>query len=169
MAEHPCELCGAELPVPRLAHADSVSIGADPAAVYALVTDIARTGEWSPICRSAWWDEGGGPRPGAWFTGHNEAGGAVWETRSQVEVAEPPREFAWLVGQGFVRWGYSIEPDGAGSRLTESWQLRPAGLVMFHERYGADAHARIALRAEQALAGIPETLAALKRIAEAGA
>jgi len=38
---------------------------------------------------------------------------------------------------------------------------------MFEERFGADANAQVANRAELARTGIPATLAALKEIAEA--
>ena len=34
-------------------HSDSVDIDAAPAAVYALVADITRMGEFSPVCKSA--------------------------------------------------------------------------------------------------------------------
>lgn len=37
---------------------------------------------------------------------------------------------------------------------------------MFGEKYGAEADAQIADRTQQALDGIPKTLAAIKRIAE---
>lgn len=38
---------------------------------------------------------------------------------------------------------------------------------MFEEKYGDGAHVQITDRAQQALDGIPKTLAAIKRIAEA--
>src|SRR5699024_7896325 len=101
--------------------------------------------------------------------GRNEADGASWETGSKVIAAERGREFAWLVGGGFVRWGYILEPGDHGTRLTESWEFRPEGIEMFHDKYGDAAPERIELRTRQARAGIPATLAAIKRIAEAEA
>ncbi len=83
----------------------SVVVDATSEQLYALVSDVTRTGEWSPICRECWWDEGSGPEVGAWFSGRNEVPGRTWETRSQVVVAEPGREFAWQVGGNLVRWG----------------------------------------------------------------
>ena len=160
-----CEICG-EPSSTQLSHAETITVATDPEALYDLVSDVTRTGEWSPICRAAWWDEGDGPRADAWFTGRNQTGDTVWETRSLVETAERPREFAWLVSGGFVRWGYSLEPVDGGTALTESWQLRRAGLQMFHDKYGNGAHDRIALRSSQALEGIPLTLAAIRKIAE---
>ncbi|MBO0729444.1 MAG: SRPBCC family protein [Acidimicrobiaceae bacterium] len=145
---------------------ESITIDAPPEFVYDLVTDIGRTGEWSPICRTCWWRDEQGARVGAWFTGRNEADGRVWETESQVAVADRGREFAWLVGGKYARWGYRLEPAGGGTRLTESWEFLPAGQAMFRERYGPQANDRIALRRGQAAHGIPATLAAIKRIAE---
>jgi hypothetical protein len=83
-------------------------------------------------------------------------------------AAEPGREFAWLVGGAWARWGYTFTPVDGGAEVTESWRFMPAGLARFEERYGADAPAQIADRAEAARTGIPVTLAAIKKTAEAG-
>ncbi|HEY7045886.1 MAG TPA: SRPBCC family protein [Jatrophihabitantaceae bacterium] len=146
---------------------ESIDIDAAPETVYDLVTDISRTGEWSPICRGCWWPDGQGLREGAWFVGRNEAGGHVWETESQVAVADRGREFAWLVGGRYVRWSYRFDDLATGgTRLTESWEFLPEGRAMFREKYGPDAQARFELRRSQAIGSIPATLAAIKGIAE---
>lgn len=157
------------MPEPRhdLRHSDSIVVACPPEVVYDLVSDVARTGEWSPVCTACWWDEGDGPRAGAWFTGHNETPARTWETRSQVETADRGREFAWLVGGSWVRWAYGLEPVDGGTRLTESWEFLPDGLARFADRYGEDADAEIAERARAAHEGIPVTLAAIKAVAEA--
>jgi hypothetical protein len=152
--------------VTELAYQESIDINADPAAVYAVVSDVTRTGEWSPVCRACWWDEGQGPEVGSWFTGRNETPARTWETRSMVVAADPGREFAWEVAGGWVRWGYTLEPIETGTRLTEHWEFLPKGLAGFRERYGDDADAQIAERTEAAHRGIPETLAAIKRVIE---
>jgi hypothetical protein len=154
-----------------LALSDSISIAATPDEVYALVADVTRTGQWSPICTSCWWDEGAGPQVGAWFTGRNELPERTWETRSQVVAATPGREFAWEVNGSWVYWGYTLEPatlgsGSVGTRLTESWKLLPAGVAGFHEHFGAEADTAIDERRRAARSGIPATLAAIKRIAE---
>jgi Polyketide cyclase / dehydrase and lipid transport len=146
---------------------ESIVVDAAPEFVYDLVSDIGRTGEWSPICRACWWQDEQGARAGAWFVGRNEADGQVWETTSQVTVADRGREFAWLVGGQYARWGYRLEPVDGGTRLTESWEFLPAGRMMFGQRYGPAAEQRIALRRSQAMRSIPVSLAAIKRIAEA--
>lgn len=139
-----------------------------PDQLYAMVSDVTRTGEWSPICRACWWDEGDGPSVGSHFTGRNETPERTWETRSEVVAADPGHEFAWEVNGGWVRWGFTMEPTDGGTRLTESWSFLPPGIAGFHERFGATADEEIAKRSEAALAGIPATLAAIKRTAESG-
>jgi len=147
---------------------DSISVAVAPDELYALVSDVTRTGEWSPVCKACWWDEGAGPQVGAWFTGRNELPERTWEARCQVVVADPGREFAWEVNNGWVRWGYTLEPEDGGTRLTESWEFLPPGIAGFHERLGEQADAEIEKRSQAAKTGIPATLAAIKKAAEAG-
>lgn len=149
-------------------HHESMSIHASPETVYDLVSDVTRTGEWSPICRSCWWHDGGPARVGARFTGRNQSGERTWETVSEVVAAERGREFAWVVGEGYVRWAYTMTPISEGTELTETWEFLPAGIAMFHQRFGDDAAAQIEERTQAAYTGIPATLAAIKRIAERG-
>jgi hypothetical protein len=145
---------------------ESVVVSATPEEVYAAVSDVTRMGEWSPICKECWWDEDEGPRVGAQFTGRNVDAGRTWETRSKVVAAEPGREFAWLVGAGYVRWGYTMEPVEGGTELTESWEFTPAGLAFFQERYGDKAAEVADARTKAAHEGIPATLAAIKQSLE---
>jgi hypothetical protein len=169
--------------VTDLAFSDSVHVALAPERVYALVSDVTRMGEWSPVCKACWWedDSQGGPAVGAWFVGRNETPERTWETRSQVVVADAGREFAWEVNGGWVRWGFTMAPeDGSegrseatgdirqGTRLTESWAFLPRGIAGFHERYADTAETEIAKRSDAAKAGIPATLAAIKKTAEAG-
>jgi|SRR5579875_1249017 len=146
---------------------ESVTVEASADALYDLVSDITRTGSWSPVCTSCWWDEEGeAGQVGAWFTGRNELPNRTWQTRSQVAVAERGREFAWVVGGRFVRWSFAMAPAETGTTLTECWEFLPDGIAMFEERFGDEADVQIADRTQQALDGIPKTLAAIKRIAE---
>ena len=125
-------------------------------------------GEWSPVCKSCWWDDGEGPRVGAWFTGHNESPEREpWETRSQVVAASPGAEFAFTVGGTWTRWGYTFTQVSGGTQVTESWEVLPDGIKRFDERFGTEAETQLARRFEAARSGIPETLRALKRVAEA--
>jgi hypothetical protein len=151
-----------------LSFSASLIVARSPEDLYDMVSDVTRMGEWSPVCKACWWDEGAGPQVGAWFTGRNELPEWTWETRSQVVIADRGREFAFAVGGSSTRWGYTFSPVEGGTRVTESWELLPAGLARLEERFGEDASTEIAGRAEAARTGIPITLAAIKRCAEAG-
>ncbi len=108
---------------------------------------------------------GGGPQVGAWFTGRNETR-RTWETRSQVVAADPGRKFAWQVNNGWVHWEYTFEPEDGGTRLTESWEfLPPASRVPRALRRRRRRRDR--KRHDAAKSGIPATLAAIKKAAEA--
>jgi hypothetical protein len=157
-----------DAPVTELRRSESIVVAAPPEVLYDMVSDVPRTGEWSPVCVECWWDEGTGPAPGAWFTGRNRTPERVWETRSLVVTAERGLEFTWVVGGSWVRWSYSFAAVEGGTRVTESWEFLPDGIARFHERYGEEAEAQIADRAQAARTGIPVTLAALKWAAEAG-
>jgi len=152
----------------KLSHSDTITIARSPEDLYDMVSDVPRMGSWSPVCKACWWDEGAGPAVGAWFTGRNEVPERTWETRSEVVVADRGREFAFIVGGKWVRWGYTFTPVQGGTEVTESWEFLPDGIAMFEERFGAGAEAQIENRSEAAQSGIPATLAAIKADAEAG-
>jgi len=151
-----------------LKYSESVVVARTPEDLYDMISDVTRMGEWSPVCKACWWDEEAPVEVGAWFTGRNELPERTWETRSQVVAAERGKEFAFVVGSAYVRWGYTFAPVDGGTRVTESWEFLPGGISMFHERFGAEAEAEIANRTEAAHTGIPITLAAIKRTAETG-
>ncbi|MHB1208782.1 MAG: SRPBCC family protein [Acidimicrobiales bacterium] len=150
----------------NLCYSDSILISRTTNELYDMISDVTRMGEWSPVCKECWWDEGETPREGAWFTGRNETPERTWETRSQVVAAERGREFSFVVGGTWTRWGYTFTASEAGVLVTESWEFLPEGIARFEERFGDDAPAQIADRLKSAREGIPETLAALKRVAE---
>ena len=149
-----------------LHYSESIVVARSPEVLYNLVSDVSRMGEWSPVCKACWWDNGAGPRVGAWFTGRNELPERIRETRSQV-VAADRGGFAFEVNGGRVRWSYTFTAADSGTTVTESWEFLPAGITGFHGRYGEDAEAQIANRTEAAHQGIPVTLAAIKKAAEA--
>lgn len=161
-----------ETPAP---FSESVVVAVSPERLYDLVSDVTRTGEWSPICQECWWDEGAGPEVGAWFSGRNQSADRTWQTRSQVVAARRGREFAWQVGGNLVRWAYTLRttpdstPNAPRTELTESWEFLPDGLAMFAESYGASAAEEVRLRSVAAYDGIPVTLAAIKATAEGSA
>jgi ligand-binding SRPBCC domain-containing protein len=154
-------------------HSDSITINRPPEDVYAIVSDVTRIGELSPVCQAGSWDDlAQAGKEGAWFTGHNAIGEFTWDTHCKVVAAAPGREFTF-VNHGangdveLVRWGYTFEPQGDATLATESWQVLPAypDFVSAGDP-NLDVEARIEGMAQMARDGIKDTLTNLKRVAE---
>ena len=153
---------------------DSIRIRRPPTEVYVIVSDVTRMGELSPVCISCTWDDTAQAGiEGAWFTGHNAIGDFTWDTRCQVVSAVFGRNFAF-VNYGvdgkaeLVRWGYAFEDHGGETTVTESWQVLPSYPDMVTaDDPNADVAAAIDGMAALARDGIRDTLANLKRVAEA--
>lgn len=104
----------------------STHVDAPPEVVFALVSDLARMGEWSPECTSVEWKGGAtGPALGAAFKGRNRSGRRRWSTDARITTFEPGKALAFDVHVGplkVARWGYAVAPDPAGgTTLTETW------------------------------------------------
>jgi hypothetical protein len=151
-----------------LRQSDSILVARSAEDLYDMVADVTRMGEWSPICKACWWDDGGGPRVGATFTGRNEVPERTWETTSEVVAADRGKEFAFVVQVTGTCWGYTFTPVEGGTEITESWEFPPRARKFLEERFGDDAPAQIALREEWARTGMAATLAAIKKAAESG-
>jgi hypothetical protein len=152
----------------KLTHRTTAVVNAPVEAVYALVSDVTRTGEWSDTCRACEWEDPSHRGLGARFTGHNETEARRWSTTSTVVTAAPGREFTWEVGQGYVRWGYLLHEREGGTEVTHTWEFTEAGQQFFEEKYGQDAPAEVAQRTAAAREDMPRTLAAIREIAERG-
>jgi hypothetical protein len=149
-----------------LQHSDSIVVARSAEELYDMVSDVTRMGEWSPVCKACWWDEGDSPRVGAHFTGRNETPERTWETRSQVVVADRGREFAFVVQATGTRWGYTFRGVEDGTQIIESWEFPPSGFEFFQQRFGDDADTQVANRHRAARQGIADTLATIKKTAE---
>jgi hypothetical protein len=109
-------------------------IAAPPVAVYALIGDIPRMGEWSPECeRCEWLDGANGPSVGARFRGHNKLGLIRWQTTCVVTAAEVGQELAFSVvhdnGRDETRWRYLLRADGAGTEVIETYEFLSCPIV----------------------------------------
>jgi hypothetical protein len=102
-----------------------IDIEAPPRDVYALVSDVTRTGEWSPECVSCRWLRGASQATeGARYRGTSRNGWRRWSTTSTIRIARPDAELTWDVtylGRPVARWTYELtEVDAGRTRLTES-------------------------------------------------
>lgn len=104
-------------------------IEAPPEKLYDLIADVTRTPEITPdIVKVEWLDGATGPAVGARFKATNKQGrGPNWSNKPVITVLEPGREVAWErteVGGGTVEWRYRFEPEGTGTRITESYTVK---------------------------------------------
>jgi Polyketide cyclase / dehydrase and lipid transport. len=139
----------------------TVVINAEPAAIWALVTDITRMGEWSPEARGGRWLGARGPVQGARFIGFNRHGLMWWATRCTVIECDPPRRFAFQVAESGMTWGWRLDPaDDGGTQVTQ-WRehTRPTPLLIKAiQRSGIIGREREQLMVD----GMHRTLGALK-------
>lgn len=160
-----------QTPTPPAARQHSVSrwVDASPEEVYAVVSDVTRTGEWSPTCRACRWVDPQQTGVGARFEGDNQNIVRSWTTVSTVTAADPGRRFAWTVGEGYVDWAYEMEPTEEGDTLlTQTWHFTPRGADFFAQRYGADAAAQADQRERSAREDMPASLARIAAVVEGG-
>ena len=107
----------------------SVIVGAPVEAVWALVSDVTRTGEWSIECRGAeWLDGASAPVQGARFRGRNRRNATRWSRVCEVLEVEVPRRLAWRtlptrLLPDSTRWEFELTPAETGTRLTERMQV----------------------------------------------
>ena len=113
----------------------SVDVAAPAEAVWALVSDLSRMGEWSPETTGVTWLDGAtGPSVGARFRGTNRRGPRRWSTTCTIVACDPPTELAWDVttvfGLPIAQWRYRIESVTETScRLTESMTDHRTGVA----------------------------------------
>src|SRR6478752_6673779 len=72
-----------------------VTIDADAAAVYTLITDLPTLASLAEENEAMEWRKGGRVSPGAVFKGKNRNGSHRWSTMCTVTEAEPGRVFAF--------------------------------------------------------------------------
>jgi uncharacterized protein YndB with AHSA1/START domain len=104
-------------------------MAAPPERIWALVSDVTKTGQFSPETFEAQWLDGAtGPAVGVRFRGHvrRNGRGPVYWTTCAIIACEPGREFAFTVGEGakaLNTWRYELRPAGDGTDVTESFAL----------------------------------------------
>lgn len=107
----------------------SIDIDAPPAAVWAVVSDLKRMGEWSPQCKKMV-VFGRGIKKGTRTLNINAAGKMHWPTTAKVVDFEPNKKIAFRIVENRSIWSYELEETPSGTRLTES-RRTPNGLSKF--------------------------------------
>jgi uncharacterized protein YndB with AHSA1/START domain len=115
----------------RIARSAAVEVVVDaPAeAVWAVLADVPRVGEWSAECRGARWLDGAtAAAPGVRFRGSNRVRWSRWARICRVDVVDPPRELAWRtvpsgVFRDSVQWRVTLDPVDGGTRIAQSYRV----------------------------------------------
>ena len=148
------------------AHASTV-VPATADVVFRTLTDITRLPEWNAAMTSVV-EQPERLAVGSEWLVEFHALGQTWRSRSVVEELDPAsRRFTYRSGTddgnpSYARWRWEVADDGAGSRVTVTWELHP---VTFWRRVLL---ARIRAR-QLARSEVPSSLAALARAATAPA
>jgi uncharacterized protein YndB with AHSA1/START domain len=107
----------------------SLDIAAPIEAVWDLLSDVTRVGEWSVECRSCEWLEGAtGPTPGARFRGRNRRNATPWTRTCEVLAVDPPRRLVWRtlptrLLPDSTEWTVELTDGGDHTHLTESMRI----------------------------------------------
>jgi hypothetical protein len=109
-------------------------IAAPAEAIYDLVADMPRMGEWSPECeRVEWIGAATAAAVGVGFRGHNRNGRRSWSTHGTVTVADRGREFTFevrsVLNLPVSRWSYRFDADRGVCRVTERTEDRRGWLI----------------------------------------
>lgn len=113
-------------------------VAAAPEQVWAVVSDLARSAEWSAECVGGTWVSGSPATVGAVFRGENTRTPDVvawapvvrgsWHTESEVIEAVPGHRLSWAirtkagVPQDSV-WSWRIEPRDGGSTVIHHFRM----------------------------------------------
>lgn len=112
----------------QLQNAVSVTVPADIDAVWAVVRDPTRVGEWSHECvHAAWMDGSDRAVAGARFRGRNVAGFSRWGRICEIESAAPYR-ISWrtVPTTAFPDssvWSIELEPVEGGTRIAQEFRV----------------------------------------------
>jgi hypothetical protein len=106
-----------------------VIVDAPAEAVWRVVADVTRTGEWSHECHQVTWLDGASAAAtGARFRGRNRSGWLRWSRVCEIVALEPPRRIAWRtitspLYPDATEWSISLEPVGAHTRIVQTYEL----------------------------------------------
>jgi hypothetical protein len=107
-------------------------------AVWNVLVDLTRTGEWSHECNGIEW-EGGATHavPGARFRGRNRQGRSKWSRQCEITVVDDERQLTWrtiptAIYRDSTDWSIRLEPieSGARTRIAQTYDVTKIGPVL---------------------------------------
>ncbi|MFP5319024.1 MAG: SRPBCC family protein [Acidimicrobiia bacterium] len=111
----------------------SIHVGAPPDAVFAVITDLPGLPSWNSRMTGVV-ELPPELRPGAEWVVSFAIAGARFTSRSHViELDGRSHRFVYRSKRednnpSFTIWGWKVDPEGDGSKVTLEWEMRPATL-----------------------------------------
>lgn len=93
----------------------STDVTASPRAVWDVVSDVRRTGEWSPECTRV--VPLGALRVGTLLFGVNRRKRVQWVTVSRINSYSPSEEIGWVVLTNGAEWRYQRKETASGTAI----------------------------------------------------
>jgi hypothetical protein len=109
---------------------------AAPEAVWAVVSDVTRVGDWSHECRGSEWVDGAtAAQAGARFRGRNRVNRRAWTRVNEIVAADAPRELAWktipsALFPDSTLWTITLEPVAGGTRIVQRYEVLKLGPLL---------------------------------------
>ncbi len=121
--------------IPRTSRVE-VEVAAPVHAVWQVLADVTRTGEWSHECqRVTWLDGATSASYGARFRGGNKWLAFRWSRTNEIIELEPDHVIAWRTVPSWrfpdsTEWRFTLEASTVGTRITQTYELvQAAGVV----------------------------------------
>jgi hemerythrin-like domain-containing protein len=105
-------------------------------AVWRVVADVTRVGEWSHECRRVEWLDGATTAaPGVRFRGVNKAGPWSWSRINEIIVADEPHTLVWRtiptrLYPDSSEWRITLAPADGRTRIMQSFRVLRAPVVL---------------------------------------
>jgi hemerythrin-like domain-containing protein len=121
--------------IARSGHAEAV-VDAPIEAVWRVVADVTRVGEWSHECRRVEWLGGATTAaPGVRFRGVNKAGPWSWSRVNEIVLADEPQTLVWrtiptLLYPDSSEWRITLSTVDGRTRILQSFQVLRAPAVL---------------------------------------
>ncbi|OJF84389.1 hypothetical protein NS14008_17465 [Nocardia seriolae] len=101
---------------------------AAPEAVWQVLAEVTRIGEWSHEClRAEWLDGATAPAVRARFRGYSRSGFMRWSRVCEFTVVDPPHELVWITHGGIygdtTEWRFRLEPRESGTRIVQQYRV----------------------------------------------
>jgi uncharacterized protein YndB with AHSA1/START domain len=102
-------------------------------AVWSVLTDPTRVGEWSSECRTGRWLDGASqPVVGARFVGRSRVRWIGWSRACQILLVTSPQKYVFetISRSSSTRWTYQLERVGTATRVRQSFEIRSLWKVL---------------------------------------